>query len=78
MIYIQNGPAWRPKVQEILKNDLAQGIIWDPREETYEKVKEVKEEMKELDNIDNLVDNKWYYKQFQNSELRKLKDLNYY
>ena len=77
MIYIQNGPAWRPKVQEILKNDLAQGIIWDPREETLEKVDEIKKEIEKLNNIDNLVDNKWYYKQFQNSELRRLKNLDY-
>ena len=40
MIYIQNGPAWRPKVLEILNKNLVDGIIWDPREETFEKVNE--------------------------------------
>ena len=41
MIYIQNGPAWRPKVLEILNKNLVDGIIWDPREETFEKVNEI-------------------------------------
>ena len=39
MIYIQNGPAWRPKVLEILNKNLVDGIIWDPREETFDKSK---------------------------------------
>ena len=42
MIYIQNGPSWRPKVSEILENKLADGILWDPREETIDKVNEFK------------------------------------
>ena len=41
MIYIQNGPAWRTKVLEILDKKLVDGIIWDPREETIEKVNEI-------------------------------------
>lgn len=77
MIYIQNGPAWRPKVLDILENGLADGIIWDPREETIEKVNEVKEKNGLLNDIDNIVDNKWFYKQFQNSELKKLEGLDY-
>lgn len=77
MIYIQNGPAWRPKVLEILNKNLVDGIIWDPREETYEKVNEIKDTNPSLNEIDNIVDNKWFYKQFQNSEIKKLKDLDY-
>lgn len=77
MIYIQNGPAWRPKVLEILNKNLVDGIIWDPREETFEKVNEIKDTNPSLKEIDNIVDNKWFYKQFQNSEIKKLKDLDY-
>lgn len=33
MIFIQHGPSWKPKTDEILKMNLAKGIIWDPREE---------------------------------------------
>lgn len=77
MIYIQNGPAWRPKVLEILDKNLVDGIIWDPREETIEKVNEIKKTITSLNEIDNIVDNKWFYKQFQNSEIKKLKDLDY-
>ena len=73
MIYIQNGPAWRPKVLEILDKKLVDGIIWDPREETIEKVNEIKKSITALNEIDNIVDNKWFYKQFQNSEKKKRK-----
>ena len=71
MIYIQNGPAWRPKVLEILNKNLVDGIIWDPREETFEKVNEIKDTNPSLNEIDNIVDNKWFYKQFQNYEIKK-------
>ena len=56
MIYIQNGPAWRPKVLEILNKNLVDGIIWDPREETFEKVNEIKDANPSLNEIDNIVD----------------------
>ena len=77
MIYIQHGPAWRPKVLELLANNLVDGIVWDPREDTIEKINEIKTSNPDLNEIDNIVDNKWFYKQFQNSEIKKLKDLNY-
>lgn len=77
MIYIQNGPSWRPKVLELLDKKLVNGIIWDPREETIEKINEIKKTNKVLNEIDNIVDNKWFYKQFQHSELKKLQNLDY-
>ena len=42
MIFIQHGPSWKPKTDEILKMNLAKGIIWDPREETIERIEEKK------------------------------------
>ena len=41
MIFIQHGPSWKPKTDEILKMNLAKGIIWDPREETIERIEDI-------------------------------------
>ena len=38
MIFIQHGPSWDPKMKKILENKLAQGIIWDVREESVVRI----------------------------------------
>ncbi len=78
MIFIQHGPSWRPKVDEILKMNLAKGIIWDPREESIERIKEIKSNNLDYKNIINIVDPKLYYAQFKTSMPKKLLDLEYY
>lgn len=77
MIYVQNGPSWKPKVEGIIKKQLAKGIIWDPREEKIDRVNKIKSENEDFDLLDNIVDCKWFYKQFSNSELKNLKSLSY-
>lgn len=78
MIFIQHGPSWKPKTDEILRMNLAKGIIWDPREEKIERIKETKEKNIEYSNIINMVDPKLYYAQFETSIPRKLEDLDFY
>lgn len=77
MIYIQNGPSWKPKVDKILEKRLAKGIIWDPREESMERIEEIKKENLLYSEIENIIDLKWYYRQFPSSILKRLKDLDY-
>lgn len=77
MIYIQQGPAWRPKCTELLDRNLVSGIIWDLRNETIEKINEIKLEDKRINEITDLADLKIYYKQFPNSLLKKANDLSY-
>lgn len=78
MIFIQHGPSWKPKTDEILRMNLAKGIIWDPREEKIERIKETKEKNIEYSDIINMVDPKLYYAQFETSIPRKLEDLDFY
>lgn len=77
MIFIQHGPAWRPKCTELLERNLASGIIWDLRNETIEKINEIKSEDNKLNSIVDLADLKIYYKQFPNSLLKKANNLSY-
>ena len=77
MIFIQQGPAWRPKCTELLERNLVSGIIWDLRNETIEKINEIKSEDNKLNDIVDLADLKIYYKQFPNSLLKKANDLTY-
>lgn len=77
MIYIQNGPSWKPKVDKILEKKLAQGIVWDPREESMQRIEEIKKDNISYNLIENIIDLKWYYKEFPNSMLKKLKDLDF-
>lgn len=77
MIYIQHGPSWKPKMDLILTNKLADGIIWDPREESKERILKIKNEDSNYSKVYNMVDLKWYYAQFENSLLKELKNVDY-
>lgn len=77
MIYMQHGPAWKPKCTELLDRNLISGIIWDLRNEKIEKINEVKSEDDRINKISDLADLKIYYKQFPNSLLKKANDLPY-
>ena len=77
MIYIQHGPSWKPKMDLILNNKLADGIIWDPREEKKDRIVQIKSENKLYSTVNNIVDLKWYYAQFQNSSMKELENLDY-
>ena len=77
MIYMQQGPAWRPKCTELLDRNLISGIIWDLRNEEIEKINELKNEDNRINKINDLADLKIYYKQFPNSLLKKASDLPY-
>ena len=78
MIYLQHGPSWKPKTDELLNQHLIQGIIWDPREENINRINKIREENLTYNNVDNLIDLKWFYKQFPNSLMKRLDDLNYF
>ena len=78
MIFIQHGPSWKPKTDEILKMDLAKGIIWDPREESIDRIKDIKNNTADYRNIINMVDPKLYYAQFNTAIPKKLENLKYY
>ena len=78
MIYLQHGPSWKPKTDELLNQNLIQGIIWDPREENIDRINKIREENPTYNNVDNLIDLKWFYKQFPNSLMKRLDDLNYF
>lgn len=78
MIFIQHGPSWKPKTDEILKMNLAKGIIWDPREEKIERIEEIKNNNEDYRKIINMVDPKLYYAQFKTSIPKKLEKLDYY
>lgn len=78
MIYLQHGPMWKPKVEDLLAKRLIEGIIWDPREEKVERINTVRTENSNYNSIANLVDLKWFYKQFPNSLMKSLSDLDYF
>ena len=77
MIFIQQGPAWRPKCTELLDRHLVSGIIWDLRNETIDKINETKQQDSRFNKIIDLADLKIYYKQFPDSLLKKANDLPY-
>lgn len=78
MIYLQHGPSWKPKTDELLNKKLIQGIIWDPREENIDRINKIREENPNYNSVNNLIDLKWFYKQFPNSLMKRLDDLNYF
>ena len=77
MIYMQHGPAWKPKCDELLNNNLISGIIWDFRNETIEKINETIKNDSRINKLCNMADMKIYYKQFPNSLLKKAGELEY-
>ncbi|WP_062108736.1 hypothetical protein [Bacillus niameyensis] len=77
MIFAQHGPAWRPKLERLFSKQLIDGVIWDPREESIERIKEIRSYDKNYSAVENLVDLKVYYKQFPTSILKRLSDLGY-
>src|SRR5699024_9690197 len=78
MIFAQHGPAWKPKLERFLDNNLIDGIIWDPREENIERISQIRRENQDYSSIQNLVDLKTYYRQFQSSILKRLTKLDYF
>lgn len=78
MIYLQHGPMWKPKTEDLLDKQLVNGIIWDPREENIERINMVKKENSNYNRISNVVDLKWFYKQFPNSTMKNLESLDYF
>lgn len=78
MIYLQHGPMWKPKTEVLLKKNLIDGVIWDPREENYERINSVRAENSEYEKISNIIDLKWFYKQFPNSTMKNLEKLDYF
>lgn len=78
MIYLQHGPMWKPKTEDLLDKQLVNGIIWDPREENIERINMVRKENSNYNRISNVVDLKWFYKQFPNSTMKNLESLDYF
>ena len=78
MIYLQHGPSWKPKTDELLNQNLIQGIIWDPREETIDRINKIRKENPKYNSVTNLIDLKWFYKQFPNSLMKRLNELDYF
>ena len=56
MIYLQHGPSWKPKTDELLNQNLIQGIIWDPREETIDRINKIRKENPKYNSVTNLID----------------------
>lgn len=78
MIFAQHGPAWKPKLERLLSAQLIDGVIWDPREERIERIKEIRSIDNSYSSINNMVDLKIYYKQFSSSIPKRLNDLEYF
>ncbi len=78
MIFAQHGPAWRPKLERFLSKELIDGVIWDPREESIERIKEVRASNEKYLSCQNIVDLKVYYKQFPSSVPKRLTELDYF
>lgn len=78
MIFAQHGPAWKPKLERFFSNQLIEGVIWDPREERVERIKEIRSNDDNYSSIENMVDLKVYYKQFPSSIPKKLSELDYF
>lgn len=77
MIYMQHGPAWKPKCEDLLDKKLISGIIWDFRNESIEKINEVIKNDSRINQLCNMADMKIYYKQFPASLLKKASELEY-
>lgn len=78
MIFAQHGPAWKPKLERLFSNQLIDGVIWDPREETVERIKEIRSQDNSYSSVENIVDLKVYYRQFPSSIPKRLSDLDYF
>lgn len=78
MIFAQHGPAWKPKLERLFSNQLINGVIWDPREETVERIKEIRSQDNSYSSVENIVDLKVYYRQFPSSIPKRLSDLDYF
>jgi hypothetical protein len=78
MIFAQHGPAWKPKLDRLFPKNLIEGVIWDPREESVERIKEVRSNNSDYSLGKNMVDLKIYYKQFPSSTVKRLNDLSYF
>lgn len=78
MIFAQHGPAWKPKLDRLVSKNLIDGVIWDPREETIQRIKEVRASNSEYSKMQNIIDLKLYYKQFPSSVVKRLNDLSYF
>ncbi|MFY2157742.1 hypothetical protein ACOSZF_19200 [Cytobacillus firmus] len=78
MIFAQHGPAWKPKLERLFSNQLIDGVIWDPREETVERIKEIRSQDSSYSTVENIVDLKVYYRQFPSSIPKRLSELDYF
>lgn len=78
MILIQHGASWKPKMDIILNKQLAKGIIWDPRAETSTRILDTLQTDINYSSIMNLIDFKPYYRQFPDSEEKKLELIDIY
>lgn len=77
MIFAQHGPAWKPKIDRLYLKSLIDGVIWDPREENVERIKEIRLQNSDYRSGLNMLDLKVYYKQFPSSNLKRLEELSY-
>lgn len=78
MLFAQHGPAWKPKLEILFENQLIGGVIWDPREETVDRIKEIRASNDDYLSVKNIIDLKVYYKQFPKSIPKRLDQLDYY
>ncbi|MEK4967609.1 hypothetical protein MKX29_08040 [Cytobacillus sp. FSL R7-0696] len=78
MIFAQHGPSWKPKLERLLLSQLIDGVIWDPREERVERIKEIRSNDENYSSVKHMVDLKVYYKQFASSIPKRLNDLEYF
>ncbi|WP_144557461.1 hypothetical protein [Shouchella miscanthi] len=78
MIFAQHGPSWKPKLERLFLSQLIDGVIWDPREERVERIKEIRSNDNNYSSVKHMVDLKVYYKQFVSSIPKRLTDLDYF
>lgn len=78
MLFVQHGPAWKPKVELLLENSLVDGIIWDLREESIDRINNIMEVNRGYNTILKMMDLKNYYLQFPNSNPKKLIETPYF
>jgi len=78
MLFIQHGPAWRPKMELILQKALVDGMIWDLREENIERINSIMALDDNYQTMVKMIDPKTYYLQFPNSNPKQLIDVPYF
>ncbi|WP_375179596.1 hypothetical protein [Enterococcus rotai] len=74
MLLIQQGPAAGPKLKKITENEFCDGIIWDPRDLTPEKINKYVNENSSYNDLVKILEFKQYYQQFANSDKKKLQN----